>query len=311
MSFSDGDFKYDLPKFLPFRDREVCARVRAIKEEDICKHSNPNFKISIIESLDELYLDYALDIALTIRKSLEEGRKRLVILLPARISPYAAPIINYLKISCKHVHTFNMDEYADEDGNTAPASWPGSFQKYVWDTFFSRIDKDLRPPENQIHFPSSRNMNDYGKMIEDLGGADVEYCQTGWNGHLAFFEPELGKEFGDDIEAFKKAGPRIVELSPITVLQNSLLFVKCGDWSWHPPKAVTVGPAQFIGTKRHSWRNHAYIGGGISWQRFIVRLVAHGPVTPFVPASIVQTLNNIEFKILKSVAENCDSIKYI
>ena len=28
----------------------------------------------------------------------------------------------------------------------------------------------------------------------------------------------------------------------------------------------------------------------VSWQRFILRLAAHGPVTPLVPASILQTL---------------------
>jgi glucosamine-6-phosphate deaminase len=27
-----------------------------------------------------------------------------------------------------------------------------------------------------------------------------------------------------------------------------------------------------------------------SWQRFTVRLAAHGPVTPLVPASIIQTV---------------------
>jgi hypothetical protein len=27
----------------------------------------------------------------------------------------------------------------------------------------------------------------------------------------------------------------------------------------------------------------------VSWQRFTVRLAAHGPVTPLVPASIIQT----------------------
>ena len=34
----------------------------------------------------------------------------------------AARMINALRISLAHVHTFNMDEYADEDGNTAPRS---------------------------------------------------------------------------------------------------------------------------------------------------------------------------------------------
>jgi hypothetical protein len=27
-------------------------------------------------------------------------------------------------------------------------------------------------PDNQINFPNDKNVNDYSKMIEDLGGAD-------------------------------------------------------------------------------------------------------------------------------------------
>ena len=92
----------------------------------------------------------------------------------------------------------------------------------------------------------------------------------------------------------------------MTIMQNSILFLTCGDWSWHPPKAVTVGPAQFVSARRHSWRQFGYVGAGISWQRFIVRLVCHGPVTPYVPGSLLQTLDT-EFKILDSVAANCDS----
>ncbi len=299
-------FTYDLAKFIPFQDKAECERVRAIKKEDLCRHPNKNFRMSIVEGMDNMMMDYALDLASTIKNSLEEGKEKLVLLLPASISKFAAPVINAMRISCKHVHSFNMDEYADEEGNTAPISWPWSFQKLVWDTFWGRIDEDLRPPEDQIHFPSTENYKTYGKMIEDLGGIDVCFSQVGWNGHIAYFEPELGKEFGGDIEAFKKAGTRIVEISPMTVMQNSLMFNKGGDWSWHPPKAITVGPKEFISAQRHSWRQWGYIGNNMSWQRFIVRLVAHGPVTPFVPGSILQTLNT-DFKILDTVAENCDT----
>jgi glucosamine-6-phosphate deaminase len=296
-------FNYQLSEFLAYRDEKVCSRVRKIKKEQLTKHKNKDFKISIVEGFDNMMLDYALDVATTIKRFGEEGRK-LVILLPASVSRYAAPIINAMGISCKHVHTFNMDEYADEEGNSAPADWPWSFQKLVWDTFWGRIEERLRPEESQIHFPSTKNISDYAKMIEDEGGIDVCFSQVGWNGHIAYFEPEEGRQFGEDIEAFKQAGPRVVTISPVTVMQNSLMFNRSGDWSWHPPKAVTVGPAQFVQARRHSWRQWGYLGGGVSWQRFIVRLVCHGPVTPLVPGSILQTLK-AEFKILEDVAENC------
>ena len=78
-------------------------------------------------------------------------------------------------------------------------------------------------------------------MIEDVGGADVCYGGIGWCGHIAFWEADLGHEFGDDLEAYKQAGPRIVELTPMTIMQNALHSFG-GDWSWVPPKAATHRP---------------------------------------------------------------------
>jgi glucosamine-6-phosphate deaminase len=298
-----NEFKYDFPKFLAFRDREACERVRKIKKTDICNHLNPNFKISIIEERSDLFVDYAIDLVMEIKQSLEAGR-RLVLILPAKVPEYAATLINELKLSCHHLHIFNMDEYADENGKSAPVEWPMSFQKMIRDNFLNKINPELRPPDTQIHFISSDNVNDYQKMIEDAGGTDVCYGQIGWSGHLAFWDPELGYQYEHDIEAFKQAGPATVELSPISVMQNSLYLSGAGDWSWHPPQAVTIGPAQVMQARRNSWRQYGYIGGDVAWQRFIVRLVAHGPVSPFVPASILQDHSNTDFKILGSVAEN-------
>ena len=36
-----------------------------------------------------------------------------------------AEIINRFKIDCRNVYTFNMDEWADEDGNVAPDKLQG------------------------------------------------------------------------------------------------------------------------------------------------------------------------------------------
>jgi glucosamine-6-phosphate deaminase len=68
-----------------------------------------------------------------------------------------------------------MDEYANEEGITAPVDWDGSFQRAMNHNFYRRLDPKLAPPEKQRHFPSHLNINDYGKMIEDLGGG---ICQV-------------------------------------------------------------------------------------------------------------------------------------
>jgi len=204
----------------------------------------------------------------------------------------------------RHVHTFNMDEYANEAGETAPESWSSSFKKSMVENFFSLIDKDLRMPESQIHFPSDKNIEDYGKMIEDTGEVDVFYGGIGWCGHIAFWEAHLGEEFGDDIEAYKKANPRIVELHPMTIMQNALHSFS-GDWSSVPPKAATIGPRQILGARERSFWLDGYLGGGVSWQRFIARLVAYGPVNTLVPGSILQTVPT-RYTLLEGVADNCE-----
>lgn len=305
-----AEFTFDLAKFIPYRNREVCERVRAIKREDITKHPNAQFKIRVIENSDEFYFEFALDIVTRIRQALEHGKK-LVLILPAGPIPQyriAARLINELGISLRHVHTFNMDEYANEAGETAPESWPGSFKKSMVENFFSLIDKNLRMPESQLHFPSDKNIKDYGKMIEDAGEIDACYGGIGWCGHIAFWEAHLGEEFSDDIEAYKKANPRIVELHPMTIMQNALHSFG-GDWSSVPPKAATIGPRQIVGAKERSFWLDGYLGGGVSWQRFIARLVAYGPVNTLVPGTILQTAPTT-YTLLGGVADNCEiSIK--
>jgi glucosamine-6-phosphate deaminase len=299
-------FTYELARFIPFRDLKVCERVRAIRREEITRHPNPDFKIRVIDDRTEFYTSFAIDIVRRIREALEAGR-RLVVIFPVGPMPQypiAARIINQLRIPCHHVHSFNMDEYADQDGQTAPADWPGSFQRAMMERFWLAIDPDLRPPQSQIHFPTTDVLADYGKMIEDLGGADVCYGGIGWCGHIAFWEAHLGEEFGDDLEAYKKAGPRLVELHPMTIMQNALHSFG-GDWSWVPPKANTIGPAQILGARHRSFWLDGDLGGGVSWQRFIARLVAFGPVNTFVPGSILQTAPT-DYTILGNVADNVE-----
>ncbi len=302
-------FDYEMLKCIhPFQDRAECQRVRNISRSEICNHPNENFKISVIENDTQFLLTFMLDIVRGIKESLELGKQH-VIILPATMPEYAmvAQIINELNISCKHVHTFNMDEYANEDGKTAPRDWHGGFQYYMFKDFFSRIKPELAISEKQIHFPSDKNVTDYSKMIEDLGGADVCYGGIGWSGHVAFFEPHLWEEFGEDMDAYLQAGSRIVELHPLTVAQNSLYTDSgcVGDWSWCPPKAATIGPKDLANSKVVRF-NAAFRLGNASWQKFITRLAAHGPVTPKVPASILQIINS-ELRISGALAADSET----
>jgi glucosamine-6-phosphate deaminase len=299
-------FEYDLSPFIAFRDRAACRRVRAIPRAQLAEHPNPDFRITLVDEPRDFYAQFATDLLDRVRTARDEGG-RLVAILPVGPMPQyeiAARLINEERLSLEHVHTFNMDEYANEDGVTAPLSWPGSFQRAMFEGFFNLVDPELRPPEAQIHFPTTDAIADYSARIEALGGADVCYGGIGWSGHIAFWEPQLGAEFNGDLEAYKQAGARLVELHPMTVMQNALHSFG-SDWSWVPPKANTIGPREVLGARHRSFWLDGDLGGGVSWQRFIARLVAHGPVNEFVPGSLLQTART-DYTILGSVADDVE-----
>jgi glucosamine-6-phosphate deaminase len=303
---TDGDFTSALSPFLPFRDRDACERVRRIPRERLTEHPNPDFRIAVVDDARDFYARFAEDLVSRIRAARDAERDFVAILPVGPMPQYelAARAINAERLSLRHVHTFNMDEYANEDGVTAPASWPGSFQRAMRERFFGLVDPDLRPPDEQIHFPTTDAIADYSARLEDLGGADVCYGGIGWSGHIAFWEPHLGAEFDGDLEAYRSAGARLVELHPMTIMQNALHSFG-GDWSWVPPKANTVGPREVLAARQRSFWIDGDLGGGLSWQRFIARLVAHGPVSEYVPGSLLQTVRT-DYTILGNVADDVE-----
>jgi len=157
-------------------------------------------------------------------------------------------------------------------------------------------------PTPTLHFPGPDNIARYDEMVLEASGghgADVVYGGIGWSGHFAFWEPHLWHEFATE-EEWKRAHSALVRLHPMSILHNSLRAG--GDWSSVPPCAYTVGPNLVLGAQYRSFWLDAYLGSGMSWQRFISRLATHGPVTPLVPASYLQTLPG-EVVFLGAVAE--------
>ena len=286
-------FEYQPSRYVPFRDTEVLERVRGIKRADMDKHPNPDFQIRIMKP-DEIEFLWIVDMFHRIKTAADEGRS-VVFILPNPNARYrkVAQLINKFQVDCSHVHAFAMDEYANEEGVIAPETWRLGFVYAMKQNFFHQIDEELRPPENQIVGPTSENMTAYGRMIEDLGGADICYSGPGWTGHLAFIEPDAPEFQAQSLEEWKQMGPRIVTLSPYTLAHNSLhgSFGASGDIALVPPKAFTIGPAQVVAAK-HRVDNHSLTvhGTATSWQRLITRLVVHGPVTPLLPTSLNQTL---------------------
>ncbi|MEA1952202.1 MAG: hypothetical protein U9N87_12525 [Planctomycetota bacterium] len=285
-----SDFKYSPSHHVPFRDQVALDAARKITRDDFLNHPNKNFDVKVMPDFD-VWFFFMMDIYFRIKHAMEAGEK-LVMILPQPWPLYEkiAYMLNRDKIDCKNLYTFNMDEYANEDGVIAPETWPYGFTHSLKKYFYGKLNPRLRPPENQMVGLTNENLQDYGKMITDLGGADICYSGPGWTGHLAFVEPDA-PEVPKDLEEFKRMGPSIVTLSPFTLAQNSLhgSFGSSGDIAAVPPKAATIGPAQFLEAKdRVGLYSIGVHGTATSWQRLIARLALFGPVTPLVPDSIIQ-----------------------
>jgi 6-phosphogluconolactonase/glucosamine-6-phosphate isomerase/deaminase len=289
------DFKFEPAPYVPFRDREVCERVRKISGLDLEKHPNPDFKIKVMLNPHPVVIG---DIFTRILKSHLEDKKLTLILGNPEPETYGpvAELINLHGVSCKNVHIFAMDEWADENGHIAPETYRSGFAHSMLKYFVYAIDPKYRMPLENVHYPTDKNIADYSKIITDCGegGADACYSSPGWTGHLAFIDPvEEFMRDNMDIGEYLKQDARIVALHPLTVAQNSLhgVFGQSGYVAAVPPKAATIGPAD-VARARFRMEIHALLTNNTfsSWQRMTSRLVLHGPVTPAVPSSILQLM---------------------
>jgi glucosamine-6-phosphate deaminase len=286
-------FVFEPAGWIPFKDKEVLERVRKIGIKDISKHPNPDFRINLVKD-DELEFIWLADMFHRIKTSADENKKVVLILPnPAPVYKKVAYLINKFKVNCRNVYTFNMDEWADENCNIADENYPQGFLNSTLRFLYNEIDPALRMPRKNICAPTTKNINYYSRLIEEAGGADICYSGPGWTGHLAFIDPDVPELSAGSLEEWKKLGARVVTLNPITIAQNSLhgSFGASGDMANVPPKAATIGPADVIAAK-HRIELHGLTTAGsfVSWQRLVSKLVLHGPVTPSVPSSILQTL---------------------
>ena len=283
-------FQFQPAGFVPYKNKEVLERCRALSGEALTKHPNPDFRIQIVQNPSGIWVGDM--VARILRSDLTD--EKVVMILPnpcPGIYAAVAEAINRLNISCRNLYVFTMDEWADDSGHIAPENYRAGFSYSNRKYFTGKIAPELRPPEKNIVYPSDKNINDYSKLIEDAGDADICYSGPGWAGHIAFIDP-LTPEFAcGSLDEFVGMGARVITLNPMTVMQNSLhgVFGQSGDIAAVPPKAATIGPLD-VKRAKNRMEIHALTttGGFSSWQRMISRLILHGEVTPLVPASILQ-----------------------
>ncbi len=288
------DFKFTPADFVPFKDRELCEKLRKISGKDLEKHPNPNFKIKVMMNPHPVLI---ATLFARIKDASEKGKKITLILGNPEPETYIplAQLINYFKVDCKNVHIFAMDEWADENGNIAPETYKAGFAHSMLKYLVYQIDEKLRMPLSNVHYPNNKNIASYSDMITDCGegGADICSSSPGWTGHMAFIDPV--KEFmTDDMDEYLSMKARIVKLHPLTVAQNSLhgVFGQSGYVADVPPCAATIGPVD-VKNARERIEVHALLTNNTfsSWQRMTSRLVLHGPVSPLIPSSMLQLMD--------------------
>lgn len=282
-------FKFAPAEWLPFRDDKVLLEIENV---DMYAHQgknfeNPDFELKIVPDVHNYF---AVDLMQKIRMS-DIKNEKLVLILP---SPENATYIsltealNRYNISCRNVHVFFLNEYANENGEVAPWQSPysraGKFMKH----FYERLRAELRMPMEQIHFWTNENIDTYSDEIAALGGADAAYTALSWSGGIGFIDPETFP--AKSMDEFKEMGSRLVTPMPESIAYDSLrgMFGCSGDIANVPPKGVTVGPKDLMAAKE--WIDVEFLVGcgGTAHQKHQIRLSLFGPICPEIPGSLMR-----------------------
>lgn len=169
----------------------------------------------------------------------------------------------------KDVTSVNLDEYC----GLAPEH-DQSYRYFMNHNLFDHIniDKYRTYVPNGLAEDWQTECDNYDKLISALGGIDLQLLGIGYNGHIGFNEPS---------DHFALSTRR-VQLTESTLKANSRFFPNGGM----PTHALTMGFKSILSAKKI-----LLIAGPEKFD--IVQKALKGPVTPEVPASILQLHDNV------------------
>ena len=169
-------------------------------------------------------------------------------------------------VDFSRVRTVNLDEYLG-----LPRENDQSYYYFMHHNLFDHVNL----PEGAANLPNgmAEDMDAecarYDALIRSLGGVDLQLLGIGHDGHIGFNEP---------CDHFP-TGTHVVELAERTIEANQRFFASRDEV---PRRAVTMG----IGTIMAA-RKVVLVASGAE-KAPIVKEAFFGPVTPQVPASILQ-----------------------
>lgn len=164
------------------------------------------------------------------------------------------------------VTSVNLDEYVGLDGTNDQ-----SYRYFMDKNLFDRvnIDKANTYVPSGIAEDINKEGKEYDALIKKLGGIDLQLLGIGLDGHIGFNEPD---------EAFT-APTHLVSLDPSTIKANARFFASEADV---PTQAITMGMMSIMQAKKV-----LLIANGAA-KKDILEKAFFGPITPYVPASILQ-----------------------
>ncbi|MBQ2719852.1 MAG: glucosamine-6-phosphate deaminase [Clostridia bacterium] len=164
------------------------------------------------------------------------------------------------------VTTVNLDEYVGLGGEH-----PQSYRCFMNRNLFERIN--VRPEctfvPNGCAEDLAAECRAYDARIEQLGGVDLQLLGIGIDGHIGFNEPD---------DHFTRETHEVT-LDESTIEANSRFFASPSDV---PRTALTMGMGAIMGARRI-----LMVVNGKNKEE-ILRRALQGPITPRVPASILQ-----------------------
>lgn len=164
------------------------------------------------------------------------------------------------------VQSVNLDEYKGLSRDNDQ-----SYYYFMNHNLFDHIniDKANTHVPNGMESDAEKECANYEELIKSLGGIDLQLLGLGHNGHIGFNEPA---------EEFDKV-THCVDLQESTIEANKRFFESADDV---PRQAYTMG----IGTIMSAKKIVVVVSG--EDKADIVKRAFSGPVTPSVPASILQ-----------------------
>lgn len=189
------------------------------------------------------------------------------------IGTYAQLVEWYNKgdLDFSEVTTVNLDEYKE-----LPRTNDQSYYYFMHQHLFDRvnIDPERTNVPNGMEPDAEKECGRYEELIRSLGGVDLQLLGLGHNGHIGFNEPG---------EAFEKE-THCVDLTESTIEANKRFFASADDV---PKQAYTMGIKTIMQAKKI-----LIVVNGEN-KADIVERAFFGPVTPEVPASILQLHNDV------------------